>query len=111
LADQFETWVVLPTLEGPLKFRLRWWQGRIHAETDDSGKLCVYGSELEVRDHILPHSIMASLTGRLLHVAFDQPFRCDSPISTVQNRNGSLRIAVEPQSWLVDCRRGRMWRG
>jgi hypothetical protein len=110
LANHFETAFVLSTDNGSLRCRLYWWRGVITAEARGSIGLEVRPDSVTISNRALPEAVATALAGKPLHVVFDRPFRCDTPIEAIEQVRKDIEISTGPDFWLVNCDTGRTWR-
>ena len=110
LGTCFDTSFELAIGTDRVSFRLYWSNGVIRAESPYLSKVEVGSHALKIRDKSVPASIAIALRGKPLHILFDEPFSCDTPIACVENEYEFISVKTEPELWLVNCRTGRMWR-
>lgn len=109
LADGFETFVTLSTRTRPLLLRLYWRHGEIKVATVSGYGVDVTDRSVTLRDRVIPESLITILPGRPVQSVFDAPFRCGTPIASIENKDGNVIVKPQADPWLVNCRSGHTW--
>jgi len=109
LASSYEAVVTLKTDNASYQLRLHWTDGEICVSMRANGIMVITSGRVTLRDMTMPESLLLSLPGRPFYQIFDAPFRCESPITHIENVSSNLVITPEPDRWLVNCRTSRFW--
>ena len=109
LAVASDTLVAIPGGKVPLYATLFWHDGTICADITVAGALDYYSRTVELKNLVLPETIVIAMVGRPLSEVADLRFHCDAKVTEVSGLAGGVRLHLDVGTQLVDCVAGRMW--